>query len=83
MVRRTIHRGWVSSKPISRSWSWPMSWMWRAAASRRNRPVRSMSPTRNGHCAIENVRVTVGHRHQLFIQAHGVAPRFLLVVTPG
>ena len=25
--------------------------------------------------AIENVRVTVGHRHQLFIQAHAVAPR--------
>jgi hypothetical protein len=27
IVRRTIHNGWVSSKPNSRRWSEPMSWM--------------------------------------------------------
>ena len=50
IVRRTIHSGWVSSNPSSRSWSEPTSWMWRVAASNRNRPARSVSATRSGHC---------------------------------
>ena len=49
MVRRTIHSGCVSSKPISRSWSEPMSWMWRVAASNFSLPSRSTSATRSGH----------------------------------
>ncbi len=49
IVRRTIHSGCVSSWPISRSWSWPTSWMCLHAASRRSRAARSISPTRSGH----------------------------------
>ena len=38
IVRRTTHGGWMASNPHSRSWSWPMSWVWRAVASSRSRP---------------------------------------------
>jgi hypothetical protein len=36
------------------------------------RPVDIAHPQRP--LAIENVRVTVGHRHHLFVQAHAAAP---------
>ena len=48
MVRRTTPTGCVLSKPSACTWSWPMSWTRRAAASSRSRPLRSMSPTRSG-----------------------------------
>ena len=60
MVRRTIHSGWVSSKPISRSWSWPMSWMCRQAASKR-KPAGAVDvahPQRP--FAVEHIGVAVG-----------------------
>ena len=87
MVRRTIHSGWVSSKPISRSWSWPMSWMWRAGRVQ-PQPARAVDvadPQRP--LAIEYIGVTVGHRHHYFVQAHGFAPRYpsssVTQVNPG
>ncbi len=64
MVRRTIHSGWVSSKPSSRRWSWPMSWMCR---QRRVEP-QPAQPVDVGDpqwpLPVEDVRVRVGHRHQ-------------------
>ena len=63
IVRRTIHSGWVSSKPISRRWSWPMSWMCLYAESNRSRPIAIDVGDPQRPLPVEHVGVRVGHGH--------------------